>query len=213
MCLFIALISGYTPLSSVARYSKHTAVHHSPRARPATALRPIDDERRLTFRSAEPATATGLSLRAASSSDMVVEYRSGGEGSATSCCSVVPCVLGQCYGSVVPHVMPQVLLVIGIAVLSRWWNPLRIVESWGGGGSGNEIDPDDPDLAQAMQVIGILLAFLMVFKTQSAYGQFWEASNRIENLLQVRSCAALPASFFAPFYTRKPNICQDRLVR
>jgi len=39
---------------------------------------------------------------------MVVEYRSGGEGSCWSLFNVVPFVLCQCYGSVVPHVMPQV---------------------------------------------------------------------------------------------------------
>jgi predicted membrane chloride channel (bestrophin family) len=104
---------------------------------------------------------------------MVVEYRSGGEGSFTTCCTVVPCVFGQCYGSVVPHVLPQVLLVIGVAVLSRWWNPLRVVDSWGGG-SASDDGQEEPDLAQAMQIVGVLLAFLMVFKTQSAYGQFWE---------------------------------------
>ena len=104
---------------------------------------------------------------------MVVEYRSAGEGSFTSCCTVVPCVLGQCYGSVIPHVLPQVLLVVGFAALSRWWNPLREIEPWGGGSAGGN-DQEEPDLAQAMNVVGVLLAFLMVFKTQSAYGQFWE---------------------------------------
>lgn len=112
----------------------------------------------------------------------MVEYRSGGEGSCWSLFNVVPYIICQCYGSVVPHVMPQVLLIGALAVFARFFNPLREIKMYWAGADNPDAE-DEPDLKQAMSTVGILLAFLMVFKTQSAYGQFWTAANRIEALI------------------------------
>jgi len=81
--------------------------------------------------------------------------------------------------------MSQVLLIGGLAVLARFFNPLREIKMyWADADNPEAVDASgDPDLKQAMSTVGILLAFLMVFKTQSAYGQFWAAANRIEELI------------------------------
>ena len=55
---------------------------------------------------------------------MVVKYPSGGRGTCMSCFTDVPRVLCQVQGSVIPHIMPQVVLYMGLSVLAQLWNPL-----------------------------------------------------------------------------------------
>merc|ERR1711959_194007 len=46
-------------------------------------------------------------------------------------------------------------------------------------------------LTTAMTVLGFLLSFLLVFKTQTAYGQFWTALGEVEGLLKTSRSIAL----------------------
>ena len=114
----------------------------------------------------------------------VVTYPSAGEGTWKSLFTIVPRIICKCtasehggrYASVIPHIFPQVILFSGLGFAAHFWNPLEELRE----ASDGEID----DVSAAIQVIGILLSFLMVFKTQSAYAQFWQASKDIHSILQ-----------------------------
>jgi len=114
---------------------------------------------------------------------MVVEYATANTGSALSFFIVTPQILFKWTGSVVPSIFPQVLMAVGIAVLSRYWNP---------------VDNSDIDLSQAMTIMSFLLSFLLVFKTQTAYNQFWHGLGHAESLMRlsrhvaVNACTLLP---------------------
>jgi hypothetical protein len=121
---------------------------------------------------------------------MVVHYASGGEGSWTSIFATLPRMIIKREGSVIPHITPQLLIVIGLGVLAHNWDPL-------GKDSDDNPDAKSIDITPAMQTVGILLSFLMVFKTQNAFGQFWEASRDIQRLLAATRhlCRLIVTSF------------------
>lgn len=117
---------------------------------------------------------------------MVVNYPSGGRGTWTSCLTDVPRVLCQLHGSVIPHILPQLLLYMGLSVLAQYWNPLIDV-------GGTTVD----GLWSAVQLLGILLSFLIVFKTQSAFQQFWLGNEELHGLMnEIRSIARLVVTTF-----------------
>ena len=59
----------------------------------------------------------------------------------------------------------------------------------------NSTGNESVDLSTAMQTIGILLSFLLVFKTQTAYQQFWQASTSVESMLaSIRHLSRLTVS-------------------
>ena len=122
---------------------------------------------------------------------MVVKYASGGEGSWASFFITLPRVICTGHpksGSVLPFVLPQVAIVCGLAVLAQFHNPLHGLTTEEG---------EEVDIAAGVQVIGILLSFLMVFKTQSAYAQFWTASRDIQSILAATRhlCRLMVTSF------------------
>eukprot|EP00928_Gymnodinium_smaydae_P082890 TRINITY_DN66164_c0_g1_i1.p1 TRINITY_DN66164_c0_g1~~TRINITY_DN66164_c0_g1_i1.p1 ORF type:complete len:416 (+),score=49.29 TRINITY_DN66164_c0_g1_i1:113-1360(+) len=118
---------------------------------------------------------------------MVIQYESGSEGSVFSFCTVTPCILSRCKGSAIPLLLPQLILAAGSTSLAEY---LRRHDYW----LVFNADAAGP----AFQVIGVLLAFLLVFKTQSAYQQFWQASGHVDGLLQVsRSLAMLSVNAFS----------------
>jgi len=109
---------------------------------------------------------------------MVVEYSAGASGSCLSFFTVTPFVLLKCRGSAVPLVFPQILIAIGLSLLAQ-----RLQDT----GSNPLHDVDQP------VSLGILVTFLLVFKTQSAYGQFWQALSALDGVLQTSASMALTA--------------------
>ena len=58
------------------------------------------------------------------------------------------------------------------------------------------------------QVVGILLSFLMVFKTQNSFGQFWEASRDIQDMLSsTRHLCRLTVTSFE--WTDDSNLSEE----
>lgn len=107
---------------------------------------------------------------------MVVEYSSGAEGSCFSFFSVTPFVLGKYRGSAVPLVFPQICIAIGLSFLAshleeKGQNPFHGI--------------------QQPVSLGILVTFLLVFKTQSSYGQFWQALTALDGVLQTSKVMAI----------------------
>ena len=65
----------------------------------------------------------------------------------------------------VPNILPQIILFSSLGVVAN--RPgCNIIQRYGFATFGEH---SNIDLAMAMQTIGILLSFLMVFKTQTAY--------------------------------------------
>ena len=60
---------------------------------------------------------------------MVVSYPSAGRGTWTSFFTDVPVLLLQKRGSVIPHVMPQIILYVGLSIMALHWNPLTKIST------------------------------------------------------------------------------------
>eukprot|EP00929_Paragymnodinium_shiwhaense_P009990 TRINITY_DN11446_c0_g1_i1.p1 TRINITY_DN11446_c0_g1~~TRINITY_DN11446_c0_g1_i1.p1 ORF type:complete len:485 (-),score=109.05 TRINITY_DN11446_c0_g1_i1:373-1827(-) len=113
---------------------------------------------------------------------MVVQYPSGAEGSFCSFLTVTPRLLFWCTGSVIPFLLPQLLLTAAISC-----GAIYLVN--------NDYLPseDTEGMQQAHGSIGFLLSFLLVFKTQSAYKQFWAATDYVDGLLEDSRALAMSA--------------------
>ena len=121
---------------------------------------------------------------------MVVAYgRASGELSWKTCFVSVPAIILQCHGSVVPYVLPQLCFISGLGVLACMPGCNFLVAEFGGSNSSQtdgRFGPRNADLGWAMQIIGILLSFLLVFKTQTAHGQFWQAPGVLKEFSSCR---------------------------
>lgn len=107
---------------------------------------------------------------------MVVEYVSGAEGSCLSFITQTPFVLLQCRGSVIPLVFPQICIAIGLSVLAYYLNE----------------SADNPFKKMEQPVsLGILVTFLLVFKTQNAFSQFWQALSALDGVLETSRALAM----------------------
>ncbi|CAE8704575.1 unnamed protein product, partial [Polarella glacialis] len=86
---------------------------------------------------------------------MVVEYRAGSEGNVFQFFTVTPRILFHYRGSIIPCLLPQMVLS---QLLSLWANYLN----------DQGTNPFEDKIDKGFNVLGILLSFLLVFKTQSA---------------------------------------------
>merc|ERR1712232_284394 len=82
------------------------------------------------------------------------------------------------------NVIPQVAIAVGLAVLARYWNPIETVA---------------PNAQSGLTVFGILCTFLMVFKTQTSYAQYWRAIGDTEGILGVTRMIAMSACTLLPW--------------
>lgn len=79
-----------------------------------------------------------------------------------------------------PLVFPQICLAVACSFAAYWYKETEGTPVFNGANAG-------------FDVIGVLLAFLMVFKTQTAYQQFWQASGHVDGILQVSRSMAMSA--------------------
>jgi len=107
---------------------------------------------------------------------MVVTYPSSSRGSATSFFTVTPRLIFWLHGSAIPNVLPQCLLAQAAAFVA-WQSGDLIVETFDVG----KIE---------IGVVGFLVAFLLIFKTQTSYKQFWTAFSQVDGMLQINRILA-----------------------
>jgi putative membrane protein len=100
---------------------------------------------------------------------MVVQYPTAAEASVWSFLIYTPSVILHYRGSIIPQLLPQVVIAVALSVVALYWNPYA----------------DSAGPLQGYTVVGVLLSFLMVFKTQTAYNQFWTALSHVENTMNL----------------------------
>lgn len=115
---------------------------------------------------------------------MVVVYPAASEGSWASFFIQTPQIVLHRQGSVIFHILPQVLFAVGISVISHQWNPVLIYGL---------------DVQAGMRYLGLILSFLLVFKTQSAYLMYVSSITDAEKLVHfaaeilTAACSIFPA--------------------
>jgi predicted membrane chloride channel (bestrophin family) len=107
---------------------------------------------------------------------MVVQYPSGAIGSAKSFFTVTPRMIFRLHGSAVRHVLPQCLIAQIVAYIA-YMNNDTVTEF---------LDATKVD----MGVVGFLVTFLLVFKTQTSNKEFWDATAQVEGLLTTNRMLA-----------------------
>lgn len=105
---------------------------------------------------------------------MVVQYPTAAESSVWSFILYTPIVIFKYKGSIIPNLLPQIVITVGISILALYWSPFG----------------DDPP-TQGYTMVGFLLSFLMVFKTQVAYGQYWTALGHVEQAMHLSRCLGM----------------------
>ena len=72
-------------------------------------------------------------------------------------------------------VLPQICFAVGLSYLAIYLDEKGI----------NPLDQAEPPLA-----IAILVTFLLVFKTQNSYSQFWQALTHLDGVLHISNVFA-----------------------
>ena len=86
-----------------------------------------------------------------------------------------PEVIFRKTGSVAPNIIIEMLLSVGISIASLY------------------LVPDETWSPVGHQIVGVLLAFLVVFRSNSAMAQYTEGRNHVESLLDSTRCVASAA--------------------
>lgn len=128
---------------------------------------------------------------------MVVSYPSGAEGSIWSFFTVTPRIIFARRGSILPQVLPQVTLAVVVSLVAREWNPVQDLGE---------------NVATGFSTIGFLLCFLIVFKTQSAYNQWWEAMGHVEGILFLSRSLAMATCTMLPWPNDKKRVSDHGLA-
>eukprot|EP00928_Gymnodinium_smaydae_P033650 TRINITY_DN24044_c0_g1_i1.p1 TRINITY_DN24044_c0_g1~~TRINITY_DN24044_c0_g1_i1.p1 ORF type:complete len:401 (+),score=89.58 TRINITY_DN24044_c0_g1_i1:62-1264(+) len=134
---------------------------------------------------------------------MVVEYPSGAESSVWSFFTIYPRVLFQYRGSIVPALLPQVMMIQCIAFLAVWLaeegiGPLENITKMAQKGTS---------------LLGILVSFLLVFKTQAANSQFWQALTHLNSLLHLLRSIGISTCTIFDWKQPEVKLSSRRIVR
>lgn len=98
--------------------------------------------------------------------------------------TVTPRIIFARRGSILPHVFPQVLLAVVVSLVAREWNPLENLGE---------------NVSTGFTTVGFLLSFLVVFKTQTAHSQWWEAMGHVEGILFLSRSLAMATCTMLPW--------------
>eukprot|EP00929_Paragymnodinium_shiwhaense_P007840 TRINITY_DN111751_c0_g1_i1.p1 TRINITY_DN111751_c0_g1~~TRINITY_DN111751_c0_g1_i1.p1 ORF type:complete len:398 (-),score=53.71 TRINITY_DN111751_c0_g1_i1:161-1354(-) len=103
---------------------------------------------------------------------MVVTYETTGDESLLSFLNI-PRILLRHEGSVIKCILPHMFVTFALSVLAVHVHNEELIGPW-----------VDAGIGKAQSTLSFLLAFLLVFKTQSAYTQFWAATGHVDTLLE-----------------------------
>jgi putative membrane protein len=119
---------------------------------------------------------------------------------------------GTCFswrGTVLPHVLPRAGLVTGFCLVFYLVDELVLRPL------GQDLPGLDPT---GHTVLGVALSLLIVFRTNSAYGRFWEARshwgmiiNTSRNLVRMAAVYAAPADELARLVTAYVQVLKEQL--
>jgi predicted membrane chloride channel (bestrophin family) len=123
---------------------------------------------------ASPSLAT-KSPRARHLSGRGVEYPST-SGGWSSFFLITPKVVFHAHGSILPAVMPQVMVTVGLSIFAAANQEWLMVALATGGVSAEQVD---------FKQMGTLLAFLIIFKTNWGVLQFWTALKHTDEVLHL----------------------------
>ena len=116
---------------------------------------------------------------------MVVPYPSGSEGSVFFFLTITPFILFKFRGSIVPQLLPQLILIQGLSVLAIWladWERENLETDTG---EENNMTSFAKVAEEGTKALAILVSFLLVLKTQAANNQFWEALSDLTNMCHL----------------------------
>mmetsp|Transcript_17927 Transcript_17927/g.38155 ORF Transcript_17927/g.38155 Transcript_17927/m.38155 type:complete len:385 (-) Transcript_17927:62-1216(-) len=115
---------------------------------------------------------------------MVVSYPSGSGVSVFSFLTITPRVIFWRVGSVLPGLLPQLAISVTVSCVA-----VHLEKT----GNNPVEDLDD----KGFNSLAFLLAFLVVFKTQNAFTQYWTALSHVDGMLQVsRGIATIACTVF-----------------
>lgn len=106
---------------------------------------------------------------------MVVVYPS--ESSVWSFVTNTPRVIFHYRGSIIPHLLPQIVITVTLSIIALHYD----IGEFG----------LDKSMMQGYSMVGFLLSFLLVFKTQTAYNQFWTAISHVESCMNLSRCLGM----------------------
>lgn len=126
---------------------------------------------------------------------MVVDYPSGAVGSSLSFFTTMPRIIFRCSGSVVPNVLPQVFISVGLACIAVWvGNPLH----------------DTSKTEGLMTPVAFLLAFLLVFKTTASHGEYEGAMEIVAEMQTASRVLARAACAAYMFYVHENQLLEQQ---
>lgn len=114
---------------------------------------------------------------------MVVSYPSGSEGSVWSFLTITPYILFKLRGSIVPHLLPQLIFIQGLSVLAVYLTEWEKESQ--PGLDAEELSLFGKRAEEGTKALAILVSFLLVLKTQAANNQFWEALTALTNICHL----------------------------
>eukprot|EP00931_Biecheleriopsis_adriatica_P045258 TRINITY_DN25942_c0_g1_i2.p1 TRINITY_DN25942_c0_g1~~TRINITY_DN25942_c0_g1_i2.p1 ORF type:complete len:429 (+),score=67.56 TRINITY_DN25942_c0_g1_i2:34-1287(+) len=141
---------------------------------------------------------------------MVVAYATGYNSTAWSFFTVTPRVLFSLRGSAVPALLPQVIIFQGIAVAAV----LTVADDADDQNTTDEKRASFHSFAQqGVSTLGILVSFLLVFKTQAANSQFWLALSSMYSQLHLLRSIAVSVCGIVDWSSSEVKINCKRIVR
>lgn len=99
--------------------------------------------------------------------------------------TITPFILFKFRGSIVPQLLPQLILIQGLSVLAIWladWERENLETDTG---EENNMTSFAKVAEEGTKALAILVSFLLVLKTQAANNQFWEALSDLTNMCHL----------------------------
>jgi predicted membrane chloride channel (bestrophin family) len=128
---------------------------------------------------------------------MTIKYRSGSEGSVFSFFTTTPLIIFRVQGSIIPYVLPQIFITVGLAFYAVIDNPMAGIVH---------------DSTQILAPLAFLLSFLLVFKTTTAFEELSRAYGVMDEMRMASRVLARAASAAYLFHHARLSCEEDLLL-